>query len=88
MVCVPFIAACRNLGNPAHIDMQDGSHSFVISAFENPQNLRRDVKHTSWLLFPDVGLAIELIDGVGVSWDGRKLRHCLACRDKPLCGLR
>eukprot|EP00965_Chrysotila_dentata_P057258 1899117-Pleurochrysis_carterae.AAC.3 len=70
-----FVAS-RNLGNPAHIDVQDGSHSFVIWAFENPQNFRRDVKHTSWLLFPDVGLAIELIDGVGVSWDGRKLRHC------------
>jgi hypothetical protein len=31
-----------------------------------------------YLLFPDVGLAIELAHGVGVSWDGRVHRHCTA----------
>ena len=29
-----------------------------------------------WLLFPDVGLAIELEDSVAISWDGRECMHC------------
>ena len=34
---------------------------------------------TSWyFLLPDVGLAIELTDGVAISWDGRHVAHCTA----------
>ena len=45
----------------------------------HPQLPARGQASLMWyLLFPDVGLAIELAHGVGVSWDGRVHRHCTA----------
>eukprot|EP00965_Chrysotila_dentata_P004375 142363-Pleurochrysis_carterae.AAC.2 len=79
-----FIAS-RNLGNPAHLDVQDGSRCYVIWTFNNVQNVRKYVSETSWLLFPDHGLAVQLVDGVGVSWDGRRVSHCTSVLVQKEC---
>eukprot|EP00966_Prymnesium_polylepis_P322439 7378695-Prymnesium_polylepis.1 len=60
--------ASHNLANPVHLDVGDGDRSFAIWTRGQPQ-LGEIVGH--YLLFPHVGLAIELVDGVAVSWDGR-----------------
>ena len=65
--------ASRNLANPVHLDVGDGDRSFAVWMRGQPQ-LGEIVGH--YLLFPHVGLAIELVDGVAVSWDGRVLAHC------------
>mmetsp|Transcript_21344 Transcript_21344/g.56190 ORF Transcript_21344/g.56190 Transcript_21344/m.56190 type:complete len:346 (+) Transcript_21344:580-1617(+) len=65
--------ASHNLANPVHLDVGDGDRSFAIWTRGQPQ-LGEIVGH--YLLFPHVGLAIELVDGVAVSWDGRVLAHC------------
>ena len=65
--------ASHNLANPVHLDVGDGDRSFAVWMRGQPQ-LGEIVGH--YLLFPHVGLAIELVEGVAVSWDGRVLAHC------------
>lgn len=68
-------AASIDLANAAHVDPEDDSRSFAIWVTSNPQL----PPPTCWFfLLPDVGLAIELWDGVGISWDGRAVKHCTA----------
>jgi hypothetical protein len=66
-------AASRNLTNQAHLDVGDDGRCFAIWA---RRNLCTPPPPQWWLLFPSVGLAIQLADGVRISWDGRHAMHC------------
>ena len=67
-----------NLANPAHLDPQDDSRSYAIWVVSNPQLPPPKI----WFfLLPDVGIAVELADGTGISWDGRCVRHCTAVQE-------
>lgn len=71
-------AASIDLANAAHLDPDDDSRSFAIWVTSNPQ---LPPPKTWFFLLPDVGLAIELWDGVAISWDGRAVRHCTAVQE-------
>ena len=72
-------AASVDLYNESHLDSGDGERCWAIWTRAHPQPPARGQAGLMWyLLFPDVGLAIELAHGVGVSWDGRVHRHCTA----------
>ena len=68
--------ASYNLANPCHCDVADAWRSFAIWVRGNPGNNNIPAPRDHWFLFPDVGLAIELVDGVAISWDGRVAAHC------------
>ena len=59
----PFAAVSCNLGNPEHIDPRDDSPSFARWYRSCPH---LPAPTTWWLLFPAVGLAIELEVAAGV----------------------
>ena len=66
-------AVSFNLANPSHLDINDGHRCYAFWVRGDP-GLNPPSQH--WLLFPHVGLAIALVDGVAGSWDGRELHHC------------
>ena len=66
-------ALSKNLNNSAHLDVGDGSRCFAIWM---RTCMSADAPRSWWLLFPSVGLAIQLAPGVRVSWDGRHCSHC------------
>ena len=55
------------LGNAMHND-RDGDRSFAVWVGRG----------YTWLLFPRHGLAIKLMHGTWISWDGARLPHCTA----------
>ena len=62
------------LGNSEHVDA-DGSRSYAVWV--------AGAGHASqssswWLLFPRHGVAVQLIHGTWISWDGRVAEHCTA----------
>jgi hypothetical protein len=67
-----------NLGNAAHIDVNDKSRTYAVFC----QNRFCPEVKGWYLLFPTLsykgsnGTAIRLYHGAAVSWDGRILRHC------------
>lgn len=69
----PFVQVSHNLANPAHLDPCDDGRSHAV--WIRKQHLQPE-PHGWYLIFPDVGLAIELCHGACVSWDGRCARHC------------
>ena len=70
-----LVQASLGLGGPRHVDCGNGGRSSAV--WVQVTSHRERVQPTGWwLLFPDVGLAIELCDGVLVSWDGRSAAHC------------
>ena len=72
----PLHAVSRNLGNPSHLDVYDASPGYAWWVRARPE---LPEPHAWWFLFVDVGLAIRLVDGCAMSWDGRYVRHCSAC---------
>ena len=71
-------ASSARLSNSAHCDIFDTSRSYAMWTVNDPSL----PPPKSWfLLFPANGLAIELGDGVCVSWDGRCHYHCSAVAD-------
>lgn len=66
-------AASVDLANPAHIDPEDRSRSYAVWVLSEPMV---PAPQSWFFLMPDVGLAIELWEGVVISWDGRVVRHC------------
>ena len=63
----------RNLWNEAHVDSDDAERSFAIWV---RLRIHAPPPPQWWLLFPSVGLAVVLVDGVRISWDGRCAHHC------------
>lgn len=69
----PFVQVSQNLVNPAHLDPNDLGRSHAVWM----RKLFRQREPKGWyLLFPDVGLAIELVHGACISWNGSEVRHC------------
>jgi hypothetical protein len=71
-----------NLGNASHNDVHDASQGFSVWTEE-----LRGVGYNWFVVMPNVygrrpdgstfsGIAIKLLYGVAISWDGRVLRHC------------
>ena len=73
--------ASANLANPSHVDVGDAHRSFAVWVRQQPQAGRVD---GWWFLFPHVGLAVELVDGVAISWDGREVSHCTSAPSQPV----
>lgn len=71
-------AASIDLANSAHVDPNDNSRSYAMWVMNDP---RLPAPKSWFFLLPDVGLAIELWDGVAISWDGREVRHCTAVQE-------
>jgi len=72
------IVISRDLGNPSHYDVFDGSMSVAIWT----ELLPGDAENW-YLVFPNVihqkekkAVMIKLFHGVGISWNGRIIRHC------------
>ena len=73
----PFGVCSCDLGNPSHIDCQDGTRSGSLWREKIPGRAK------GWyFLMPNVHngdgrpIAIELFDGIVIVWDGRIIRHC------------
>ena len=69
-----LIMVSLGLGTSAHIDPNDGGLS-LASWSQASLSQKRVEPEGWWFLFPDVGLAIKLCDGVLISWDGRTAAH-------------
>lgn len=66
------------LSNAGHCDIFDNSRSW---AMWTTQDASLPPPRSWFLLFPANGLAIELGEGVAVSWDGRFAWHCSSVAD-------
>lgn len=66
-----------NLGNSPHYDSGDSSYSVAIWTEQRP-----GLAKNWYFVLPNVsykgsnGMAIKLVHGVLISWDGRKIYHC------------
>lgn len=75
----PFIQVSKDLANAAHVDPGDDGRCHAVFM----RRLFLEQEPQGWfLLFPDVGLAVELCHGACVSWDGREARHCTSIAHK------
>ena len=83
-----MMASSENLGNECHTDL-DGSRSMAIWHHEEYKLGEDDdsLIQNGFFLFPDAkcnidgevkGIAIRLLHGTVISWDGRYVRHCTA----------
>jgi hypothetical protein len=72
-----------NLQNSAHYDVNDASTGYAVWTETRPGNQ----KQRWYFVLPNVfgkypnndtyeGIAIALEDGVAISWDGRRIKHC------------
>ena len=72
-----------NLHNSAHYDVNDATPGYAVWTETRPGNK----KQRWYFVLPNVfgkrhddttyeGVAIELEDGVAISWDGRRIKHC------------
>lgn len=69
----PFIQVSWWLGNPKHLDPGDGGRSHAVWCRGEP--LKKEPE--SWFfLLPDHGIAVRLVHGTCISWDGREVAHC------------
>lgn len=75
----PFIQVSKDLANAAHLDPNDDGRCHAV--WMRSEFLHPEPKHW-YMLFPDVGLAIELCHGACLSWDGREARHCTSVAQK------
>jgi hypothetical protein len=64
-----------NIGNPMHVD-HDEARSYAVWICEKPGASRN-----WWFLFPEHGLAVPLMHGTWISWDGRCVAHCTSVPD-------
>ena len=65
------------LGNSEHVDA-DGSRSYAVWVARHGHASQSG---SWWLLFPRHGVAVQLIHGTWISWDGRAAEHCSAVPD-------
>lgn len=79
--CSTFIMS-KNYGNASHYDIYDSSMTFGIWVEENPSSA------TNWyFILPNVsyngsnGIAIEIVHGRCIIWDGKVIRHCTSVAD-------
>ena len=66
--------ASQNLGNAMHLD-PDGARSYAVWLSEHGHRSR---SQRWWFLVPHYGVAIQIVHGTWLSWDGRKTHHCTA----------
>lgn len=66
-------AVTSNLTNMPHRDLDDAGKCFAIWV---RKHVSAPPPKEWWLLFPSVGLAIQLHHGVRISWNGRCAPHC------------
>ena len=71
----PWCAVSCNLANPSHLDIGDDSECFARWFRAQPH---LPAPACWWMLFPELGLAVELEDQVGVRWEGHEVAHCTA----------
>ena len=76
-------AASSGLSNSGHCDVRDSSRSFSVWTTSDPSIIY--AQRRWWFFMPRNGLAIELGEGVAVSWDGRWVWHCSAVEDAHPC---
>ena len=70
-------AASFDLGNAMHVDVRDGWRCYAVWVSRlGYAGLGRSSRW--WLLFPRHGLAVALVHGTYISWDGRVQHHCTA----------
>lgn len=67
------------MANAAHVDPNDGGRCHAV--WLRTKFLEAEPKNW-YMLFPDVGLAIQLCHGACLSWDGREARHCTSVAQK------
>ena len=78
-----FMVVSENLANESHVDCNDDSR--CIAVFHTHKRCQHD-NIVRYFLLPDVevwdgvrirkGVAIEIVDGLIISWEGDKVRHC------------
>jgi len=69
-------AVTVNLTNRPHRDLDDAGKCFAIWVQKYVGGKPPKPPKQWWLLFPSVGLAIQLVHGVRISWNGRCAQHC------------
>lgn len=69
-------AVTVNLTNRPHRDLDDAGKCFAIWVQKYVGGKPPKPPKQWWLLFPCVGLAIQLEQGVRISWNGRCAQHC------------
>ncbi len=67
---LPTYMCSASLHNSVHIDANDSTSSFAIFFQE------KHLKGLSYLVFPEIGLAIELKSPVLICWNGNTSKHC------------
>ena len=66
-----------DLSNSMHVDSRDGRRSYAVWLSRLGYAGLGQSSHW-WLLFPRHGLAVALVHGTYISWDGRAQHHCTA----------
>ena len=74
------LAVSANLWNMRHKDLDDNRRSWAIW-LRQEQRAAPDLSW--WFLFPDHSIAIQLEDGIRMSWDGRHIAHCSVSSGYP-----
>ena len=74
-------ATSEDLATSKHFDRFDGSRSWACWVLRDPT--RKGGPSEWWFLLPDHGIAIRLVHGMCISWDGRWVAHCTAVQDAP-----
>mmetsp|Transcript_15658 Transcript_15658/g.35070 ORF Transcript_15658/g.35070 Transcript_15658/m.35070 type:complete len:430 (-) Transcript_15658:64-1353(-) len=67
-------AVSSGFGSSEHVDA-DGSRSYAVWVARHGHASQSG---SWWLLFPRHGVAVQLIHGTWISWDGRAAEHCTA----------
>jgi len=70
--CIPTSAVSKNLGNPPHYDKKDGHRGYAMWIADGMMNQ----VSSWWFVLPMHGIAVELCDGVIISWNGSEVMHC------------
>jgi hypothetical protein len=73
------LPACADASR--NLDVGDAHRSYAVWVRQQAQAGRID---GHWFLFPHVGLAVELVDGVAISWDGREIWHSTSAPSQPV----
>eukprot|EP00966_Prymnesium_polylepis_P036756 853059-Prymnesium_polylepis.1 len=73
------LPACADASR--NLDVGDAHRSYAVWVRQQAQAGRVD---GHWFLFPHVGLAVELVDGVAISWDGREIWHSTSAPSQPV----
>ena len=77
LTCHYTLQVSFDLSNSMHVDPWDGRRSYAVWLSRLGYAGLGQSSHW-WLLFPRHGLAVALVHGTYVSWDGRVQHHCTA----------